>query len=118
MSDPLAETAAKGRVKLPLRAAPWLAIAAMAAFWPKRKKPASAATPPPPRLTPEEFDAAEPHRGRLAHFPWTIPPLGWKDIGWRAYREITKDRLPAVAGGVTFYLLLATFPAVAAFVSL
>ena len=29
-----------------------------------------------------------------------------------------RDRLPALAGGVTFYLLLATFPAIAAFVSL
>src|SRR5204862_2203823 len=47
-----------------------------------------------------------------------IPPLGWKDIFWRTYREIGRDRLPALAGGATFFILLAVFPAVAAFVSL
>ncbi|MGI8841880.1 MAG: YihY/virulence factor BrkB family protein [Caulobacteraceae bacterium] len=117
MSDPPFRLEGKPAAKLPLRAAPWLAIAAMAALWPRRKKalaaPAGAAF-----STPEQYEAAEPGRGRLAYFPWTIPPLGWKDIAWRAYREISRDRLPAVAGGVTFYLLLATFPAIAAFVSL
>jgi len=118
MSDPPVGPAAKTRARLPLKAAPWLAIAALAAFWPRRKNAVAAAPGKPSRVTPEDYEAAEPGRGRLCHFPWTIPPLGWKDILWRAYRKITRDRLPAVAGGVTFYLLLATFPAVAAFVSL
>lgn len=118
MNNPSPSSAPRTRARLPLRAAPWLALAAMAAFWPRRNKALPEAQRKSPCLTPEEFDAAEPGRGRLAHFPWTIPALGWKDILWRAYREITKDRLPALAGGVTFYLLLATFPAVAAFVSL
>ena len=30
------------------------------------------------------------------------------------YREMGRDRLPALAGGVTFYILLATVPALAA----
>jgi len=68
--------------------------------------------------TPADWARAEPGRGRDARVPWAIPPLGWKDIAWRSYRGIASDRLPAMAGGVTFYLLLATFPAIAAFVSL
>ena len=56
-------------------------------------------------------------RGRDALAPWRIPLLGWKDIFWRTYRAIGRDRLPSLAGGVTFFLLLALFPALAAFVS-
>nr|WP_245282305.1 YihY/virulence factor BrkB family protein [Methylobacterium sp. CCH7-A2] len=37
---------------------------------------------------------------------------------WRTYGEVDKDRVLAVAAGVTFYGLLAVFPAVTAFVSL
>ena len=110
---------AKPRAKLANGFAPWLAILALAALWPrgKRHAPGGAASPPP-RLTPAEFEAAEPRRGRAARYPWRIPWLGWKDIFWRTYREFGRARLPALAGGVTFYLLLATFPALAAFVSL
>lgn len=67
---------------------------------------------------PMSFDAAEPGRGRLAHGPHKIPARGWKDIAWRTYQEIGADRLNAVAGGVTFYTLLALFPAIGVFVSL
>ena len=103
------------RVRLPLQVAPWLAIVAMAAFWPRRKPVEAAAAPL--CITPLDFDRAEPGRGRDAAAPWLIPPLGWKDIIWRTWREAGRDRLSAVAGGITFYLLLATFPALAAFVS-
>jgi membrane protein len=92
---------------------------AAAALWPKRRRAARPAPLPPARLlTPEELDAAEPGRGRAARWPSQIPPLGWKDILWRTYREMGRDRLPALSGGITFYILLATFPAIAAFVSL
>jgi membrane protein len=57
-------------------------------------------------------------RGREATRPQNIPLLGWKDIAWRVYAEIGNDRLLAVAAGVTFYVLLAIFPAIAAFVSI
>src|SRR3954464_8990962 len=57
-------------------------------------------------------------RGREATSPHEIPAKGWKDILWRTYEEITKDRILAVAAGVTFYGLLALFPAVAALVSI
>ena len=59
----------------------------------------------------------ERDRGREATSPTDIPAKGWKDIVWRTYEEINKDRILAVAAGVTFYGLLALFPAIAALVS-
>ncbi len=60
----------------------------------------------------------EQGRGREATSPHEIPAKGWKDILWRTYEEINKDRILAVAAGVTFYGLLALFPAIAALVSI
>jgi membrane protein len=60
----------------------------------------------------------QPGRGRLARSPHEIPPRGWADILWRTWREFNKDQITAVAGGVTFFGLLALFPGLAAFVSL
>jgi membrane protein len=57
-------------------------------------------------------------RGREAERPRDIPARGWTDVAWRVYGAINEDRILLVAGGVTFYLLLAIFPALAAFVSL
>jgi membrane protein len=120
MSDEApAQGGGRERGKPPYHLAPWVAMAAVAAaaLWPRRRRKAGG--PPPPRApTPAELDRAEPGRGRRAGWPLGVPPLGWKDILWRTYREIGRDRLPALAGGVTFYMLLATFPAIAAFVSL
>jgi uncharacterized BrkB/YihY/UPF0761 family membrane protein len=48
----------------------------------------------------------------------TFPAKGWWDIGWRVVKGIQEDRVLLVAAGVTFYGLLALFPAVAALVSL
>ncbi len=56
-------------------------------------------------------------RGRGATGPSEIPAAGWKDILWRTYKEISDDRVLLVAAGVTFYLLLALAPTIAAFVS-
>lgn len=55
--------------------------------------------------------------GRDANSPAQFPLAGWKDIFWRVWSEVSDDRVMLVAGGVTFYLLLALFPALAAFVS-
>lgn len=74
--------------------------------------------PPLPDLTPEAFEAREPGRGRDAEKPAQIPAKGWVDIGWRVFQGFNGDRVSFVAGGVTFFTLLATFPAIAAFVSL
>lgn len=57
-------------------------------------------------------------RGRLATVPEEIPRRGLRDVLWRAMHEISDDRVAFVAAGVTFYLLLALFPALAALVSL
>ena len=67
---------------------------------------------------PAQFEVQEPGRGRLAAAPRHIPWRGWRDIAWRTWREIGEDRLTAVAGSVTYYTLLAVFPALGVFVSL
>lgn len=107
------------RLALPL--APWVALATLAALWPRVSQ-----QPQKPRpglsvqaaAAPETFEVAEPGRGRLAPKPTRIPAKGWKDIAWRVYREMNDDKLAAVAGGVTFYTLLALFPGLGVFVSL
>ena len=67
---------------------------------------------------PSEGAGGQQDRGRTATAPQEIPAKGWKDILWRVWGEIQKDRILAVAAGVTFYTLLALFPAIAAFVSI
>ncbi|WP_062234183.1 YihY/virulence factor BrkB family protein [Aureimonas sp. N4] len=56
--------------------------------------------------------------GRAAQKPTAIPAKGWKDVLWRTYEEFSNDRLMLVAAGVTFYVLLALFPAITAFISI
>src|SRR3974390_1305757 len=46
------------------------------------------------------------------------PVKAWKDIAWRVYEGLQNDRVLLVSAGVTFYALLALFPATAALVSL
>ena len=57
-------------------------------------------------------------RGRDANVPTDIPASGWKDILWRVSQEISNDRVMLIAAGVTFYLLLALAPLLAALVSI
>ena len=57
-------------------------------------------------------------RGRGATEPSDIPLPGWRDVFWRAYTNALEDNVMLIAGGVTFYLLLALVPGLAAFVSL
>jgi membrane protein len=108
----------KPGVGVPLRAAPVLALAAAVAAWAPWRRNRHRGAGQTECETPEQFDAAEPGRGRAATAPWRIPVLGWKDILWRTYREVARARLPAQAASVTFFMVFATFPAVAAFVSL
>src|SRR6266568_4648150 len=63
-------------------------------------------------------DRAEPGRGRRASTPSEVPVRGWKDILLRIWKNIGKDRIIVVAAGVTFYSVLALFPAIAALVAL
>ena len=65
------------------------------------------------RLTERDSD-----RGRLASAPSEIPSKGWKDIALRVWRKFNLDRILLVSAGVTFYAILAIFPAIAALVSI
>jgi membrane protein len=69
---------------------------------------------------PREIELQRAHeygRGRHAIHPLQIPWTGWKDILWRTYAEMQSDRLLSIAGGVSFFILLAIFPAITALVS-
>jgi hypothetical protein len=55
--------------------------------------------------------------GRSATHPLEVPARGWKDILFRVWKNIGKDRVIVVAAGVTFYSVLALFPAIAALVA-
>jgi membrane protein len=91
-----------------LRLAPLVALGA-AALWPRRGRGG---------LAEKALNTLQPGRGRLARSPQEIPLRGWRDILWRTWREFNKDQITTVAGGVTFFGLLAFFPGIAAFVSL
>ncbi len=66
----------------------------------------------------KSVDPTQDGRGRSASTPSEIPARGWKDILLRVYDGISDDRILANAAAVTFYALLALFPAVAALVSI
>ncbi|MEZ2126229.1 MULTISPECIES: YihY/virulence factor BrkB family protein [unclassified Sinorhizobium] len=88
------------------------AVIGMAAFitaFPRRDRlPVSADVP-----------AEEPQgRGRGADVPEEISVSGLRDVFWRVVHEVSDDRVTLIAAGVTFYLLLAVFPALAALVAL
>ena len=67
---------------------------------------------PSDSLAPEE-----PGRGRHATAPSQIPARGWRDILWRVYGNVGEHRILALAAGMTYYSILAIFPALAALVS-
>jgi len=73
---------------------------------------------PPKPPTPEDFEAKEPGRGRLAQRPEHIPHKGWTDIFWRLGVSYFGDRIGFLSGGVTFFVMLSLFPTLAAFVTL
>ena len=62
-------------------------------------------------------DMDQNDRGRLANSPSEIPARGWKDILRRVYSNISEHRVLALAAGMTYYSLLAIFPAIAALVA-
>jgi membrane protein len=57
-------------------------------------------------------------RGRLADSPSEIPARGWKDILLRVYRNVSDHRIAFLGAGITYYSLLAIFPALAALVAI
>ena len=90
-----------------VNALPWVAMIAMAALWPRKEPEAQPSMSEPAKNTPQSFETEQPGRGRMAPQPQRIPFKGWKDVLWRTFKEIGADRLTIVAGGVTFYTLLA-----------
>lgn len=62
--------------------------------------------------------APQSPRGRDAEWPSDLPAKGWKDVLWRVWTEMQEDSIMLLAGGAAFYLLLALFPFLTAFVSL
>ncbi len=56
-------------------------------------------------------------RGRKASSPAEIPAKGWKDILYRIFANISDHRILALAAGMTYYSILAIFPALAALVA-
>jgi membrane protein len=94
-----------------------------------RPAPATKAAPPRRAGTAEgEGDAAEktappadPEAARAgvhAESPHEIPPKGWWEVAKRAGRSFSEDRIMAEAASVTFYGLLALFPAIASLISI
>ena len=63
-------------------------------------------------------EAGGSNRGRNASSPAQIPPRGWKDIFLRIYHGVSEDRILAISAGVTFFVLLAIFPAIAGLIAL
>lgn len=55
---------------------------------------------------------------REAQSPSEVLAAGWKEVIWRVYDAVQRDRIMLIAAGVTYYGLLALFPAIAALVSL
>jgi membrane protein len=62
--------------------------------------------------------APRPERGGGARAPTQIPARGWLDILLRTWREIGRDNVAIVAGGLAYYTLLAFFPTLVLLVSI
>jgi membrane protein len=82
----------------------------------RERRPAEPERTQDRRSVPDRHNADE--RGRHAERPSEIPKRGWKDIFWRVYNGLNEDRILMNAAAVTFYSLLALFPAIAALVSI
>jgi membrane protein len=67
--------------------------------------------------SPSRIRAANDDFGQEENSSATGSGGGWKDILVRLYRDIGKRRILALAAGVTFYSILAIFPAIAALVA-
>jgi membrane protein len=83
-----------------------------------RRAARGSAEPVSAPLTPADFDAREPGRGRAADRPERIPRKGWTDIFWRLGASYFGDRIGFIAGGVTFFAALSLFPTLGALVTI
>src|ERR1700758_778661 len=72
-----------------------------------------------PKLNASAVDLAPEREDRGgATSPSDIPARGWKDILLRVYDNIGEHRILAFAAGITYYSILAIFPALAALVAI
>lgn len=62
--------------------------------------------------------SAKYDRARKAEGSPDLGGRGWTDIARRTYADVSEDRILLVAAGITFYGLLALFPALTALVSI
>jgi membrane protein len=104
-------------------ATPWwaaLAFGFIAAVVAKRpfQEPTAELAGQPQVQSNSELPRSPGDAGRTAETPAQFTARSWRDILWRVYEEIGNDRVLAIAASVTFYSLLALFPAIAALVSL
>lgn len=91
-----------------------LALMAVLFLVADNSSPTGSSSAPAPADKDKEHDG----HGRSADTPSEIPPRGWKDILLRVYDNISEHRVLALAAGMTFYGLLAIFPALAALVAI
>ena len=72
------------------------------------------------RFSPSRRDGLPARAGgpRRAKTEADAPERGWIDVLQRVYARFSEDRVMSIAGGVTFFVLLAIFPAIAALVSI
>lgn len=93
-----------------------LALGAKSSLPSSRRQPVVGA----PRQPVVERGGATPHAGSggAARNPSDIPPRGWWQILKRTAQQANEDRLMMEAAAITFYTLLALFPALAALASL
>jgi membrane protein len=100
-------------------AAAVLGLLAIAVAWeriaPREREPVPSRQK---RVTSSDRLDSENDRGRQAASPTEIPPKGWKDILLRVYANVSKHRVFALAAGMTYYSILAIFPAIAALVAI
>jgi membrane protein len=96
-----------------------LAIGVAAALVAKRPlaqgQPVSAR---PGAARPQRDGTARSGTDARAAAPTEFTPRNWKSIALRVYGKFGENRVLAVAASITFYCLLALFPAIAALVSL
>jgi membrane protein len=95
-----------------------LLVIALASEYVLPRRPRQAKSLQPLTQSDGETSAHIDYRGRRATGLSEIPPFDWKDILLRVYANVSKHRILALAAGITYYSILAIFPAIAALVAL
>lgn len=62
--------------------------------------------------------ARRDQRGREADSPRDIPARGWKDVMWRSWSSLSDNNIFLASSGVSYAVLVALFPGLAALVSI